>query len=126
MTRHAYDPKTFRLVRLRTEGYSTPTASTYRPAAALLQDFAYAYDLAGNITRIQDRAQDSGILNTVLGQDALDREFSYDPLYRLLSATGRETDFPPDRPWDDTPRSMDVNRARAYTETVSLRSNRQY
>jgi hypothetical protein len=116
MTRHAYDPKTFRLVRLRTEGYSKPPASTYRPTGSVLQDFAYAYDLAGNITRICDRTPESGIPNTELGRDALDRKFSYDPLYRLRSATGRETDFLPDSPWDDMPRSTDINRARVYTE----------
>src|SRR5262249_14697581 len=32
VTRQAYNPQTFRLVRLRTEGYTKPTATTYRPA----------------------------------------------------------------------------------------------
>src|SRR5262249_998564 len=80
MTRLAYDPQTFRLARLRTEGYSKPTSSACRPAGSVLQDFEYTYDLAGNITRIQDRTPESGIPNTLLGHDALDREFSYDPL----------------------------------------------
>jgi RHS repeat-associated protein len=113
MTRHAYDPKTFRLVRLRTEGYTKPAGTTYRPAGSVRQDFAYSYDLVGNIWQIHDRTPQSGIL----GQDALDREFNYDPLYRLRSATGRETDFPPYRPWDETPRITDFNRARGYTES---------
>jgi RHS repeat-associated protein len=52
--------------------------------------------------------------------DALDYCFSYDPVYRLLSATGRETDVPLERPpWEDQPRSTDITRARGYTETYA-------
>src|SRR5262249_10144027 len=41
-----------------------------------------------------------------------------DPIYRLLSATGRECDRPPEgEPWDDQPRCTDLTKARAYTET---------
>jgi len=116
MTRYAYDPRTFRLARLRTERYTQPEAHIYRPAGVPLQDFAYGYDLVGNITAIHDRTPGSGILNTPLGEDALDRTFSYDPLYRLLLATGRETAHPPLAPWEDTPRSTDLTQARAYTE----------
>jgi hypothetical protein len=63
MTRYAYDPKTFRLLRLRTERYTQPAPLTYRPGANVLQDFAYEYDLVGNILSIQDRIPASGILN---------------------------------------------------------------
>ena len=116
MTRYAYDPHTFRLKRLRSERHSRPDDITYHPVGESLQDFSYDYDLVGNILGIRDQTPESGIPNTVLGRDALNREFSYDPLYRLHSATGRETDFPPNPPWDDTPRSTDTSRARAYTE----------
>ena len=54
MTRYAYDPRTIRLVRMRTEGYSQPAALTYRPTGTPLQDFAYGYDLMGNILNIQE------------------------------------------------------------------------
>src|SRR5262249_33613845 len=81
-----------------------------------LQDLGYESDLAGNIVSIRDRTLGSGIPNTPLGVDALERSFGYDALYRLISATGRETDFPPNIPWDDVPRSADITRARAYTE----------
>ncbi|NOT54861.1 MAG: RHS repeat-associated core domain-containing protein [Deltaproteobacteria bacterium] len=116
MTRHAYDPKTFRLVRLRTERYPTPATLTYRSTGTPLQDFAYRYDLVGNITAILERTLDSGVLNTPLGKDALDRAFTYDPLYRLLSATGRECDTPPSPPWLDQPRGVDLTRTRNYSE----------
>ena len=97
-----------------------------------MQDFGYDYDLAGNILSIRDRTRGSGILNnpdattasdSTLAQelasgDALVRRFSYDPLYRLLSATGRECDVPPDGPpWLDVPRCTDVTKTRAYIES---------
>lgn len=116
ITRYAYDPHTFRLARLRSERYTKPAPHTYRPSGAPLQDFAYQYDLAGNITAITERTPGSGIVNTPLGIDALDRAFTYDPLYRLLSATGREHDSPPPEPWDAQPRGTDLTRVRAYTE----------
>jgi YD repeat-containing protein len=116
MTRHAYDPQTFRLARMRTEHYTKPAPLTYQPAGAPLQDFGYEYDLAGNITMIHDRTPESGVPNTLLGTNALDRAFTYDPVYRLLSATGRECDVPSPEPWDDRPRCTDLTRTRGYTE----------
>ena len=116
MTRYAYDPRTFRLRRLRTERYTQPEALAYRSGGVALQDFAYEHDLAGNVTLIRDRARECGVPNTALGTDALDRNFTYDPLYRLLSATGRECDLPPAEPWNGAPRCTDLTRTRAYTE----------
>jgi RHS repeat-associated protein len=117
LTRYAYDPRTFRLTRLRSERY-TPEGSTYRPSGPALQDYGYGYDLAGNTLAIRDRAPDSGIPNTPSGTDALDRWFTYDPTYRLRTATGRECDLPPDGPpWQDAPRCIDLTRTRAYTES---------
>jgi RHS repeat-associated protein len=116
MTRHAYDPKTFRLTRLRTEAFSKPTDLTYRHTGQPLQEFGYDYDLVGNITGIHDRTPKSGINNPIFKLDELDRKFIYDAIYRLKSATGRESDKPPDFPWDDVPRSTDLTKTRSYTE----------
>src|SRR5258708_1443821 len=58
MTRYSYDPQTFRLLRMRTESSATPVA--YPPLshpsapANSLQEFAYGYDLVGNILAITD------------------------------------------------------------------------
>ncbi|HKE57533.1 MAG TPA: SpvB/TcaC N-terminal domain-containing protein, partial [Pyrinomonadaceae bacterium] len=117
LTRYAYDTRTFRLQRLRTERCTQPSPSTFSPDGPALQDFGYGFDLVGNIGRITDRAPASGIPNTPLGPDALNRDFNYDPLYRLLAANGRECDVPPELPWDDTPRCTDLTRTRAYSET---------
>lgn len=106
LTAQAYDPETFRLKRLWTGRYTKPGGAelTYRPAMAdrPLQDFAYEYDLAGNILKIHERTPGCGVINTPQGQDALDRAFTYDAIYRLLTATGREsTNIPAPRPWTD-------------------------
>jgi RHS repeat-associated protein len=133
LTRYARDRRTFRLARLRSERY-TLDGLTYRPSGPAMQDHGYGYDLAGNILTIRDRTPGSGIANNpaafaapdpALGAllasgDALDREFGYDPSYRLLTATGRECDLPPDGPpWLDAPRGTDLTRTRAYTETYT-------
>lgn len=120
MTRYAYDPETFQLARMYSEPFSQPNSLTYHSNGAAHQDFGYRYDLAGNITAIHDRTPNSGVPNTVLGRNALDRSFTYDPLYRLISATGRECDLPlPPQPWDDSPKCQDVNAVRDYRETYT-------
>ncbi len=119
MTRYAHDPRTFRLTRLRTEGY-TLAGDTYRPRGPVLQDYGYGYDLVGNHLTLRDRTPGSGIPGTPAGADALDRAFGYDPAYRLLSATGRECAVPPaGPPWTDVPRCSDVTQARSYIETYT-------
>ncbi len=117
MTRYAYDPETFRLVRLRTDRY-THNDLTYQPNGSPLQDFAYTYDLTGNILTLVDRTPRSGVSGNIealrfqgsnpelaqalLAGDALFRQFEYDPLYRLRSATGRQCrDIPRPRPMTD-------------------------
>ncbi|GAA3249594.1 SpvB/TcaC N-terminal domain-containing protein [Dactylosporangium siamense] len=131
LTRYAYEPLTTRLARLRTEHF-TPDGDGYRPGGEVLQDQTYAYDLAGNLLGIDDLTPGSGIpgnpdaltvadpiLRNLIGTgQALRRRFSYDPLYRLLTATGREQQAPPTGdPWLGLPRGTDATRAQAYTET---------
>ena len=132
MTRYAYDPHTFRLARLRSEHYTLTSDAAYRPSGQPLQDYGYGYDLVGNILTIHDRTPGSGVprnpaafaaQGTPLGRllisgDALDRHFTYDPIYRLLTATGRECGAPPaGPPWTDIPRCTDPTRTRSYTES---------
>jgi RHS repeat-associated protein len=119
MTRYAYDPQTFRLKRMRTERYESPADYTYHPSAPSqpLQELGYSYDLSGNILRIVDRTLGSGVQDNpeaalfpdiatlVVAGNALVRRFAYDPLNRLVSATGREcNNIPAPRPWTDDPR----------------------
>ncbi len=77
VTRYEYDPKTLRLCRLR----------TLRGRHAV-QDLAYTYDPVGNITQLADDAQETVFFRNRVVQPSSD--YTYDALYRLIAATGRE------------------------------------
>lgn len=117
LTRYAYGPRTFRLIRLRTESF-TRTGLTYRPSGTLFQDWAYDYDLSGNILAIHDIVPGCGLPNN---PDQLDRLFGYDAIYRLISAIGRECNLPaPDPYWsEDPPRHQDESKTRRYTQSYT-------
>jgi RHS repeat-associated protein len=106
MTRYAYSQDTFRLLRQRTETF-TQSGWEFTSAGSVKQDTAYAYDLLGNIVQITENRTDSGYGTTLAGTqgptpDSLVRMFTYDPLYRLLSATGREgTNHSHNNIWND-------------------------
>ncbi|MCG8455414.1 MAG: RHS repeat-associated core domain-containing protein, partial [Holophagales bacterium] len=119
MTRFAYEPHTLRLARARSEPYTRPDPAgfTFRRAGTLLQDFGYRYDLAGNVLALEDRSPGGGVPGSLEGIDALTRQFRYDPLYRLSSATGRECDLPQAPPWESGPRCADLGRTRLYRQT---------
>jgi len=88
-TQYEYERTTFRLKRLRTTraGDGGPAAAIFKDAGKV-QDLHYTYDPVGNITRLEDAA-----LKTVFHANRrVDpaADYTYDPLYRLLEATGRE------------------------------------
>ncbi len=95
-TGYRHDPLTFRLISLTT---------TRVADQAKLQDLSYTYDPAGNITRIEDAAQEMIFFNNqVVAPRA---EFTYDAVYRLMTATGREhigQMSQPQTTWDDSGR----------------------
>ncbi|TKB79488.1 MAG: toxin [Nitrospira sp.] len=77
-TTYGYDPLTFRLVNLKTT----------RSTAGDLQHLSYTFDPAGNITHIQDVAQQAiYFANTQITPDA---DYTYDAINQLIRATGRE------------------------------------
>ncbi len=121
MTRYAYDQKTFRLTRLRSEAWTHPTGepNTYQATGATkVQDITYTYDAVGNITSTGHDGDQVG----VGGTSSLTRDFAYDPLYRLISATGREYAANPAKPWEYMPNGGNANdptQTRAYTETYT-------
>lgn len=78
-TTYEYDPETFRLVYLNTMRQSD---------SKKLQDLRYTYDPGGNITEIIDNAQPRVFFNN-FRVDARNR-YTYDALYRLVRAEGRE------------------------------------
>ncbi|KAF5429684.1 hypothetical protein C5S39_08605, partial [Candidatus Methanophagaceae archaeon] len=78
-TTYEYDRLTFRLIHLQTRRTGDNV---------LLQDLSYTYDPVGNITRIQDDAQQTIFFrNQVVTPSAA---YEYDALYRLIRAEGRE------------------------------------
>ena len=78
-TGYTYDEKTFQLKRLLT---------TRNNGADILQDLNYTYDAAGNVTQIDDNAQQTIFFNGSVVSPS--QKFEYDALYRLVKATGRE------------------------------------
>ncbi|MFF0204437.1 SpvB/TcaC N-terminal domain-containing protein [Streptomyces sp. NPDC005017] len=104
MTRYSYDSGSRRLRRLRSER-ALSTGDTWTGTGPPLQDLTYTYDLAGNVTRIEEHTPGCGVAGTASGRDTLTREFTYDPFYRLTSATGRGcADLATARPPEDLPR----------------------
>ncbi|NES18675.1 MAG: toxin [Symploca sp. SIO3E6] len=112
-TTYAYDPETFRLVRLLTTRISDN---------ARLQDLQYTYDPVGNITEIRDDAQQTVFFNNAVVSP--NTRYEYDAIYRLLRAEGREHagqqgNSQPDHedvPVMPLPHPNDVQAMRNYTE----------
>jgi RHS repeat-associated protein len=78
-TAYTYDDENFRLCRLLT---------TRNTGTDILQDINYTYDPEGNITEIEDDAQQTFYYsNSVIEPKG---KYYYDALYRLTKATGRE------------------------------------
>jgi len=110
---YSYDQETRRLLRLVSR----------KPGGQLLQDYVYTYDAEGNITHLEDRC-----VPTIWFENAMITglaTYRYDPVYRLVEATGREHPgqlaAPVDN-WDDQPfrKNYSVNDPlawRNYTET---------
>ena len=78
-TTYDYDPDTFQLTRLHTARHRDNRN---------LQDLNYAYDPVGNITSIRDDAQQTVFFGNT--QVEPHNDYTYDALYRLIRAEGRE------------------------------------
>ena len=77
ITTYEYDPLTFRLINIITKRESD-----------ILQNLHYTYDPIGNITSIKDDAQQSIFFRNHIVEPIT--EYTYDPIYRLVMANGRE------------------------------------
>jgi RHS repeat-associated protein len=90
-TTYKYDSLTFRLMHLQT-----------MRGTGSLQDLFYTYDPAGNIISIRDDAQQTIYFNgQVVRPDA---DYTYDSVYRLINAHGREhigNSSKPETSWND-------------------------
>ncbi|MFI8223962.1 RHS repeat domain-containing protein [Pseudomonas sp. NPDC085632] len=89
------------------------TQSSRKDSGAVLQDFEYFYDPVGNITRIEDHAfQPRYFANQLIDGH---RDFTYDSLYRLTSATGYDDAPPSDIP--GLPQPSDPSNRLNYSQT---------
>jgi RHS repeat-associated protein len=82
---YTYDPQTFRLATL-----TTTRPGTFAASQQSVQDLAYYYDPVGNVTQIADSADIQDVIFFRNQRVEPSASYTYDPLYRLISATGRE------------------------------------
>jgi RHS repeat-associated protein len=75
---YAYEPDTLRLSRVEAR----------RDDGSVVQDLSYTYDPIGNVVAVRDNAQPA-VFNHNAIVDPM-ATFEYDPVYRLVAATGRE------------------------------------
>jgi hypothetical protein len=93
-TFYDYDPLTFRLVHLLTQRNAVAFSDDCpQPLPAgwpgcQVQNLHYTYDPAGNITHIRDDAQQTIYFRRKRVEPSA--EYTYDAIYRLIEATGRE------------------------------------
>ena len=93
-TLYSYDPPTFRLTQLvtRRNAAAFPGDDPQQPEpdwpGRQVQNLQYTYDPAGNITHIQDDAQQTIYFRNQRVEPSND--YTYDALYRLIQASGRE------------------------------------
>ena len=94
-TTYLYDKKTFRLIHLQTKKMN----------GDFLQDLYYTFDPVGNITQVADKSIPDVFFNNQLIQGI--STYTYDALYHLKEATGREhagqLAFGGEDNWDDLP-----------------------
>ncbi len=126
-TTYTYDTQTFRLMRLHTTRTGAFAASPLLLVnSGTLQDLNYVYDPVGNITEIRDAALP--VISYAGEQVEPVSRYTYDALYRLIEARGREhagqTNYQPiaprdndrDYPFQNLPNANDMQALRNYTE----------
>jgi RHS repeat-associated protein len=126
-TTYTYDRQTFRLMRLHTTRTGAFSASPLLLVnSGTLQDLNYVYDPVGNITEIRDAALP--VISYAGEQVEPVSRYTYDALYRLIEARGREhagqTNYQPiaprdndrDYPFQNLPNPNDMQALRNYTE----------
>ncbi|EUM23649.1 hypothetical protein L462_04337, partial [Enterobacter sp. BIDMC 26] len=83
VTTYTYEPQTQRLTGIKTERPAGHAAGT-----KVLQDLRYEYDPVGNVLGIRNDAEETRFWRNQ--KVVPESTYTYDSLYRLVSATGRE------------------------------------
>ncbi len=84
-TGYDYDAQTFRLAHL-----TTTRPGSFAANQQVVQALAYYYDPVGNVTRIRDSADTQNVIYFQNQRVEPSADYTYDPLYRLIKAMGRE------------------------------------
>ncbi|KAF4622714.1 hypothetical protein G7Y89_g14312 [Cudoniella acicularis] len=94
-THYSYDLNTFALVHTltRRDERNSPDDQSKSPtsrsvAGSQVQNLHYTFDAVGNVTKITDVSQQRIFHKNIVVDPS--NEYTYDPLYRLINATGRE------------------------------------
>ena len=96
LTEYAYEPETQRLLHVRAARSSDK---------AVLQALSYDYDPVGNITALRDGSQKAAYFRNRRTDG--DKTYTYDSLYQLIGATGRENAVTSPAPVDiDNPAAL--------------------
>ncbi|NES82666.1 MAG: RHS repeat-associated core domain-containing protein, partial [Moorea sp. SIO2B7] len=85
-TNYSYEETTWRLIKL----YSTRSNRDRngKERKSVIQDIVYTYDPVGNITRLKDNTYETVFYNNQKVEPLSD--YTYDALYRLIKANGRQ------------------------------------
>ena len=116
-TTYTYDERDWRLMQVKT---LRPDLSARQP---LLQDLRYEYDPVGNIVSIEDAAEATRFYKN---QRVIPKQtYTYDALYQLSSATGRENDSPQSQasslsPLNDSAQYVTYSRQYSYDRAGNL------
>ena len=123
-TAYGYDPQTFRLTSL-----TTTRPAAFPASQQTVQALSYFYDPVGNVTSIRDDADTQNVIFFRNQRVEPSASYTYDAIYRLLAATGREhlgqtngALAPPAQVTDDDsfrtglPQPGDVTAMATYTE----------
>ncbi|MFZ3183892.1 MAG: RHS repeat-associated core domain-containing protein [Pseudomonas sp.] len=111
VTTYSYEPQTQRLQTL------TTTRAAKAGRSTVLQQLSYEYDPVGNITAIRNAAE--GVRYFKNQRVSADRHYSYDSLYQLLTASGRENAAVPSN-------GIDAPAAQALDEANYSRYSQRY
>lgn len=83
VTTYMYEPETQRLAGIKTE-----RPAGHASGAKVLQDLCYNYDPVGNVLKIKNNAEATRFRSS---QEVVpENTYTYDSLYQLVNATGRE------------------------------------
>ncbi|TGC20880.1 hypothetical protein CQJ27_25920 [Escherichia sp. E1130] len=116
VTTYAYEPETQRLCRIKTE-----RLAGYQSGQKVLQDLRYEYDPVGNVLKVTNDAEETRFWHNQ--KVVPENIYTYDSLYQLVSATGREmanagqqgSNMPPVTVPLSTDSSAFTNYSRTYT-----------